>query len=86
MALFLDKHLNYLNNKIKQKIICIPFVLTSDDDLFAGFVAFSRSSSPRLTIFVFIYNIFILFRVENFCFGTMRSFIAFKRELFSSLR
>lgn len=33
MALFLDKHLNYLNNKIKQKIICIPFVLTSDDDL-----------------------------------------------------
>lgn len=32
MALFLDKHSNYLNNKIKQKIICIPFVLTSDDD------------------------------------------------------
>lgn len=36
MALFLDKHLNYLNNKIKQKIICIPFVLTSDDDLSAS--------------------------------------------------
>jgi hypothetical protein len=29
MVLFLDKHSNYLNNKIKQKIICIPFVLTS---------------------------------------------------------
>lgn len=67
MALFLDKHLNYLNNKIKQKIICIPFVLTSDDDLLSFFdfyISFHLGLVwfvSLLTIFVFIYNIFILF-------------------------
>lgn len=67
MVLFLDKHSNYLNNKIKQKIICIPFVLTSGDDhlstplrlllrldFYLSLFLFLR---PALTIFVFIYNI-----------------------------
>lgn len=47
MALFLDKHSNYLNNKIKQKIICIPFVLTSDDDQLSRSLT-SLSLSPIL--------------------------------------
>lgn len=42
MGSFLDKHSNHLNNKIKQKIICIPFVLTSGDELALSSWFYSR--------------------------------------------
>lgn len=68
MGSFLDKHLNYLNNKIKQKIICIPFVLTSGDDLALVLILLSLllllfRLQPVLTIFVFIYNILYFWKL-----------------------
>ena len=60
MALFLDKHSNYLNNKIKQKIICIPFVLTSDDDQLSRLLSLSYSSW-------FLFKFLFLLRLNYIC-------------------
>lgn len=61
MGLFLDKHLNYLNNKIKQKIICIPFVLTSDDDLSSPDLLLFLALRDRVYLYLYLFITFLYF-------------------------
>lgn len=70
MVLFLDKHSNYLNNKIKQKIICIPFVLTSDDDHLSRLQLRSSLAVSSWFLFKFCFFFFGLLQLYLYLFIT----------------